>query len=427
MTTMKIAAQPSRTTNATMCCCCNDEKSCCSRRNAGGAESGVKSGGGGGGETANRFRIAVFSFDISRTAPSKHSATRELAMWAPVHLGGYAAAAKKENASTFEKNKSFERLFTNKTWNMSQARWLLILNIAGAALHAILAIVLLILAGSNGNLSTPNVTIYTTELSWNEESPDPFAPTLVKYGSLSLSWTTFSFFLLSSLAHTSIVLLNWHQLKAKDAAEAAQGSDNMFFNWYLTNLALCHTPCRWFEYFFSSSVMILLIAIVGGITHLHILILLFFMQSTTILFGLLAEMLNRPTETGEAAEGKEHTRWEEESLWRRLLPHLLGWIPQVGVWTVILMNFFAALNRAAENDREVPGYVYAIVFLQLLLFLCFAAPQIWLLSEKHGPVNFWRGELAYVCLSLVCKAVLGITFTVATYQFDRFEVGVTAT
>ena len=350
-------------------------------------------------------------------------------MWEPVHLGGYAAAAKKENENelTFQSNKSFERLYTNKTCNISQAHWLLILNIAGAALHAILAIVLLILAGSNGNVSTPNVTIYTTELSWNEASPDPFAPTLVKYGSMSLSWTTFSFFLLSSLAHTSIVLLNWQQLNAKDAATAAQNSNNMFVGWYLTNLALCHTPCRWAEYFFSSSVMILLIAIVGGITHLHVLILLFFMQSTTILFGLLAEMLNRPKETGEAAEGKQHTRWEEESVWRRLLPHLLGWIPQIGVWTVILMNFTAALNRAAENDREVPSYVYAIVFGQLLLFLSFAVPQIWLLSNKYGPVNFWRGELAYVCLSLGCKAVLGITFTAATYQFDRFEVGVTAT
>ena len=76
-------------------------------------------------------------------------------MWAPVHLGGYAAAAKKENASTFQSNKSFERLFTNKTWNISQARWLLILNIAGAALHAILAIVLLILAGSNRERLNP--------------------------------------------------------------------------------------------------------------------------------------------------------------------------------------------------------------------------------------------------------------------------------
>ena len=158
--------------------------------------------------------------------------------------------------------------------------------------------------------------------------------------------------------------------------------------------------------------MILLIAVVGGISNVFTLIALFTLIATTQLFGHLSELANPADNDGT---------WQKKSRFARLWPSLLGWVPYVPVWLIILWNFHRAIDKAAANDREVPSFVFAIIYGQVVLFSLFAIPQLAVLGLANGPKWFWAGEMSYVILSLTSKAVLGLLFIFATFSFDRLE------
>ena len=111
-----------------------------------------------------------------------------------------------------------------------------------------------------------------------------------------------------------------------------------------------------------------------------------------------------------------------DSLW----PSLLGWVPYVPVWIIVLWNFHRAIDKAAANDREVPGFVYGIIYGQVVLFSLFAIPQLVVLGLTNGPKYYWIGEASYLVLSLTSKAVLGLLFVASTFAFDSLEESVTA-
>jgi hypothetical protein len=66
--------------------------------------------------------------------------------------------------------------------------------------------------------------------------------------------------------------------------------------WYEANLHRGINYARWIEYSVSASIMIVLIAMLPGITNLYALIGLFAVNAVMILFGLLMERINRPGE-----------------------------------------------------------------------------------------------------------------------------------
>ena len=307
--------------------------------------------------------------------------------------------------------------FFNKTvvCGVNRARFLLYLNLAGAVAHLALAIVTLVVAGINGDINTPVVSTYMIALTWNNQSSDPYIPSVLKYGSFSVPWATFAFFFLSAFAHALIVLCNWWEMRATDLRLAEPRG--WLTGWYLVWLSSCQNPARWLEYFASASVMILLIAIVGGISNVFTLIALFTLIATTQLFGHLAELANPADNDGT---------WQKKSPFARLWPSLLGWIPYVPVWVIILWNFHRAIDKAAANDREVPGFVFAIIYGQVVLFSLFAIPQLVVLGLTNGPKWFWGGEMAYIILSLTAKAILGLLFVGSTFAFDSLEESMTA-
>ena len=302
-----------------------------------------------------------------------------------------------------------------KICGVNRARFLLYLNVAGAVAHLSLAIVTLAVAGANGDVTTPTVTTHYTELGWNTTATvDPYMPVLKTFGTFSIPWTTFAFFFLSFLAHFTIVVCNWSQMRATNAQSARQQG---WRGWYLVWLSSCQQPLRWIEYFFSAPVMILLIAAVGGITHVFLLITLFMLTATTMLFGHLAEKMNEKDADGT---------WQEKSTLARLWPSLLGWFPFVPVFVIVFWNFNNALDKARDNGREVPGYVWAIVISQVVLFSLFSFPQLILLGLERGPQYYLYGEMTYLILSLTAKAVLGLLFIFATFSFDRLEDSIVA-
>jgi hypothetical protein len=85
-------------------------------------------------------------------------------------------------------------------------------------------------------------------------------------------------------------------------------------NSYISNLKNKMNPIRWWEYSFSSSVMILFISLAFGILDFCILILIFVLNFLMNMFGLLMEKYNQYT---------EQTSW---------LPYWLGWIAGIMPW-----------------------------------------------------------------------------------------------
>jgi len=154
------------------------------------------------------------------------------------------------------------------------------------------------------------------------------------------------------------------------------------FPWYKRNLLQNRNYGRWIEYFFSSSIMIVLIAQICGISDIAALLAIFGINACMILFGALMEKYEEP--------GKAN--W---------LPFWFGCFAGIIPWIAIVIYVWAP-----GIDASPPGFVYGIIASLFVFFNCFAVNMV-LQYKKVGP---WRdylfGEKAYIFLSLTAKALL---------------------
>jgi hypothetical protein len=154
--------------------------------------------------------------------------------------------------------------------------------------------------------------------------------------------------------------------------------------WYEANLGRGINVARWLEYSVSASLMIVLIAMLPGITNLYALIALFAVNAAMILFGWLMEMFNPPD--------------RQVSWW----PFGFGCVVGIVPWIAIGLALF---NSQSETGG-VPGFVYGIFVSLFLLFNCFALNQ-WLQYRRKGRfADYLYGERVYILLSLVAKSAL---------------------
>ena len=157
-----------------------------------------------------------------------------------------------------------------------------------------------------------------------------------------------------------------------------------FFGRYSAGLQAQRNIFRWVEYSVSSSIMILLIAMITGISDVAALIPLFGVNASMILFGWLQEKYETPGNGG----------W---------LPFIFGCIAGVVPWLAII---FYVLSIGGPADSSAPAFVYGIVVSLFLLFNVFAIVQ-WLQYKKVGKwSDYLRGEKTYITLSLVAKSAL---------------------
>ncbi len=138
---------------------------------------------------------------------------------------------------------------------------------------------------------------------------------------------------------------------------------------------------RWVEYSLSSTLMILIIALVTTVSDLGALIGIGFANVSMILFGWIMEMVNRPG----------------QKVW--WAPFWMGCIAGIGPWV-------ALVGYILTGDGSPPGFVYAIIVTIFLFFNSFAINQ-WL---QYRGVGRWSdylvGERAYIILSFVAKSAL---------------------
>ena len=153
---------------------------------------------------------------------------------------------------------------------------------------------------------------------------------------------------------------------------------------YLSGLMQQHNYFRWVEYSISSSVMIVLIAQICGISDSAALIAIFGVNASMILFGWLQEKYEKPGNGG----------W---------VPFIFGCIAGIVPWLAILLYVVAP---GARSNVEPPAFVYGIVISLFIFFNIFAIVQ-WLQYKRVGKwANYLNGERTYITLSLVAKSLL---------------------
>lgn len=159
----------------------------------------------------------------------------------------------------------------------------------------------------------------------------------------------------------------------------------VLYEWYVKNLKNKINHLRWVEYSFSSSIMIVIIAMLVGFLDISALILIFIVNASMIFFGWLMELYNQRT---------EDTKWS---------PFIFGCIAGAAPWIAIAIRLITAVWR---SPVEVPSFVIWIFVSIAVFFNIFALNQL-LQYKKAGP---WRdylfGERMYIVLSLVAKSAL---------------------
>jgi hypothetical protein len=206
--------------------------------------------------------------------------------------------------------------------------------------------------------------IYTNYLSFDlasrSLSPDPQLLYELRFGP-----AVAAFLLISAIAHFYLATVGYGR--------------------YATNLRRGMNPVRFYEYAFSSSLMIVLIGMLVGLWDLGAIILIFTLNATMNLFGVLMELHNQTT---------QKTDWTA---------FIYGCVAGVVPWIVIMLYFVGAVS---SGDAKPPAFVYTIVPTLFVFFNIFAINMV----LQYRKVGRWQdylfGERVYILLSLSAKTVL---------------------
>ena len=159
----------------------------------------------------------------------------------------------------------------------------------------------------------------------------------------------------------------------------------VLYKWYVANLAKKINYARWYEYALSSSVMIVVIAMLCGVYDLSTLILLFALNACMNLFGLSMELHNQTT---------TKTNWTT---------YIFGCFAGIIPWVVVYLYFSGAV---ASIGDVIPKFVYWILITIFVTFMCFAV-NMYLQYRKVGKwKDYLYSEVVYVALSLIAKSAL---------------------
>ena len=231
------------------------------------------------------------------------------------------------------------------------------LNVIAGFLHLFSLIAILILST---DASLPVIATYMSDAPGTGNFSAP-----VELFSLNISYTVAAFMALSAFFHFFV-------------------SSGPIFPKYVDGLKKHINIYRWVEYSLSSSLMIVLILQLNGVTDYIALIAAFGVNVSMILFGWLQE---RYTEPGSGD----------------LLPFWFGCIAGALPWIAIFINLLAP---SGPPDTSVPGFVIGIVISLFIFFNCFAIVQ-WKQYKANGKwADYLYGERWYIILSFVAKSLL---------------------
>jgi hypothetical protein len=228
-------------------------------------------------------------------------------------------------------------------------------NVGAAVLHAVQAGAVLALAT---DFSLPVTASYLAG------PPGTRAQDPVVLFDIPTGLAVAGFLALSALAHLLVCTAWWQR--------------------YVADLGRQRNPARWVEYSLSSSLMIILIAQLVGISDVAALVALFGVNAAMILFGWLQERYERPGSGG----------W---------LPFAFGCVAGIVPWLAITAYL---LSPGSTSSVAPPGFVYGI-FVSLFVFFNVFALNQWLQYRAKGRwKSYLFGEKVYIVLSLTAKSAL---------------------
>lgn len=231
-------------------------------------------------------------------------------------------------------------------------------NFGMGVLHLIQGILMFIISS---DFSLPVSTLY---LQFNVETTS-LTQNLQTIGNIRLGPLVAGFLLISSLAHFFVSTVG--------------------FNIYKNDLQHGLNRARWYEYAFSSSLMIIVISMLVGVYDLSSLILIFFANASMILFGMVQELYTSP---GGDVD------------WR---PFIWGSIMGLIPWVVIVLYLVGTESTAGTS---IPNFVYGIFATIFVFFNVFAINMILQYKEVGPWEDYLFGERVYVLLSLFAKSAL---------------------
>jgi hypothetical protein len=233
------------------------------------------------------------------------------------------------------------------------------LNVAAAVLHAAQALGVLLLSN--------DFALPVSSFFWNREPNGDLDPNrLGRMFDVPVGLAVVGFLALSAVFHAIVSLPPGRRI-------------------YLSELSAGRNRFRWVEYSLSSTLMVLLIAMVFGISDVAALLGLAGSNASMILFGWLMETVNEP--------GRP-VRWS---------PFWFGCIAGAVPWVALAVYM-------AGPGSDTPGFVYG-VFVSLFVFFNLFALVQWLQyrGRETGSgrfADYLVGERAYLVLSLTAKSAL---------------------
>ena len=234
-------------------------------------------------------------------------------------------------------------------------------NLIMGILHFIQGTAMFIISLTVDKIANFKPAIYSYFLTYDETSMR-LVTDVKKLFDLPFALCVSLFLLLSAIFHFIIVVYN------KEYTADLKNKINKF---------------RWYEYALSSSLMICLIAVLFGVYDIGALILIFGLNASMNLFGLLMEKMNQDNKKPD---------W---------LPFIYGSIAGIIPWAVIIMYAFGN-----SNPGEVPWFVYAIFGSYFVFFNLFPVNMILQYKRIGKWKDYLYGERMYIILSLVAKTIL---------------------
>jgi hypothetical protein len=221
-------------------------------------------------------------------------------------------------------------------------------------LHAVQGFVVLLIAN---DFALPVTATFMTD------APGAAPPELRTLFEVRFAWWVAAFLFVSAAAHWII-------------------ASPRVYDWYRANLQRERNYARWIEYSVSSSIMVVLIAMLTGISEVTAIGALFAVNAAMILFGLLQEHYESPG----------NGRW---------MPYWMGVFAGAVPWILIGVYLWSPGVAA-----EPPAFVYAIFITLFIFFNSFAVNMVLQYRKVGRWADYLYGEKVYVFLSLTAKSLL---------------------
>ncbi|CAB4681329.1 MAG: hypothetical protein F2658_02200 [Actinobacteria bacterium] len=164
---------------------------------------------------------------------------------------------------------------------------------------------------------------------------------------------------------------------------------------YEQNIQKGINPARWWEYAVSSSLMLVVLLMLGGLIELSSVIFIFTLNFIMNLMGLVMEKYNQLT---------DKTSW---------LPFNIGVLAGIVPWILGGLYFWVSTSNISD---AIPVYARLGFLLTFIFFNSFAI-NMWLQYKKIGKwKDYAYGEKSYIVLSLVSKSALGWVIVLGTLR-----------